>query len=159
MTNTRTIALGSDHAGFPLKEEIKKWLIDHGYKIEDYGTDSTKSVDYIEYVYKAAKSVSEKKVDLAIVFCGTGLGASYVANKVHGIRAALCQDEFSARLSREHNDANVLVLGGRVLAPQRAISLVKLWLETPFEGDRHQERINKIHQIENLECQDHKKPL
>lgn len=148
------VALGTDHGGFLLKEEIKKWLVNHNYEAVDFGTNSEESVDYVDYVYPAVCSVSEKKTDRAIVFCGTGLGASYVANKVAGIRAALCQDEFSTRLSRLHNDANVLVLGGRVLTPERAISLIEIWLTTPFEEGRHQERINKITKIEELE---HKK--
>ncbi|MGL4677683.1 MAG: ribose 5-phosphate isomerase B [Brevinema sp.] len=146
------IALGTDHAAYMLKEAIKKWLLEHQYKVLDFGTHSEDSVDYIDFVYPAAKSVVQHKSDLAIVLCGTGLGASYVANKTHGIRAALCQDEFSARLSRQHNNANVLVLGGRILASQRAISIVQEWLNTPFEGDRHQQRIDKIHQIERIEC-------
>lgn len=147
------IALGTDHGAFHLKEFIKKWLIDQQYEILDFGTYAEDSVDYIDYIYPAAKSVANKEADLGIVFCGTGLGASYVANKVHGIRAALCQDEFSARLAKQHNNANVLVLGGRILAPQRAISIVQEWLDNEFEGGRHQERIDKIHYIEQQECQ------
>lgn len=146
------IALGTDHAGYLLKEEVKKWLIANQYEVIDFGTNSEASVDYVDFVYPAAKSVSQKETDLAIVFCGTGLGACYVANKVHGIRAALCQDEFTAELSKLHNNANVLVLGGRVLAPQRTLNLVKVWLNTEFEGDRHQKRIDKIYEIELLEC-------
>ena len=150
--NGKKIALGSDHAAFPMKEEIKKWLTEQGYEVVDYGTNSEESVDYIDFIYPAAKSVAMKDTDSGIVFCGTGLGASYVANKVKGIRAALCQDEFSAKLSRQHNDANVLVLGGRILAPTRAISIVDLWLNTPFDGGRHQKRIDKISDIEKKEC-------
>ncbi|MGL4394019.1 MAG: ribose 5-phosphate isomerase B [Brevinema sp.] len=146
------IALGTDHGGFDLKEQVKNWLLEHGHSVEDFGTnDGLKSVDYIDYVYPASVAVADKKADRAIVFCGTGLGASYVANKVHGIRAALCDNEFCARLSREHNDANVLVLGGRVLTAERAMPIVKLWLETEFEGGRHQARIDKILEIEKTE--------
>ncbi len=150
------IALGTDHGGYLLKEEIKKWLIANQYEVIDFGTNSEDSVDYIDFVYPAAKSVSQNEADFAIVFCGTGLGASYVANKVQGIRAALCQDEFTAELSKLHNNANVLVLGGRILAPQRALNLVKVWLNTEFEGERHQKRIDKIHEIELFECKSHK---
>lgn len=149
----KKIALGTDHAAYSMKEIVKQWLLEHHYEVVDYGTYTEESVDYIDYVYPAAKSVINKDSDLAIVFCGTGLGASYVANKVHGVRAALCQDEFSAKLSRLHNNANVLVLGGRVLAPIRAINIIELWLNTPFEGERHQKRIDKIHTIENQECE------
>lgn len=150
--NSPIITLGSDHAGFLLKEEIKKWLLSHHYTVVDCGTHSTESVDYIDYVYPAVKKITEKEADFSIVICGTGLGASYVANKVHGIRAALCQDGFSAKLSRLHNNANVLALGGRVLAPAKAIDLVEIWLNTPFEGGRHEARIQKLHKIEENEC-------
>ncbi|MDK2818185.1 MAG: ribose 5-phosphate isomerase B [Spirochaetota bacterium] len=153
------IALGSDHAGYLLKEAIKTWLENNQYEVIDFGTNSEDSVDYIDFVYPAAKSVVKKEADFAIVLCGTGLGASYVANKVHGIRAALCQDEFSTELSKLHNNANVLVLGGRVLAPQRAINLMKTWLKTEFEGVRHQKRIDRIHEIELLESNTHKNDL
>jgi len=148
----KTIALGCDHGGFLLKEAIKLWLIQQEYIVLDFGTNSEESVDYIDYVYPAVKSVINKKSDSAIVLCGTGLGACYVANKVHGIRAALCQEEFSTKLSRQHNNANTLVLGGRILAPPRALSLVNLWLNTEFEGGRHEDRVQKIHQIEIKEC-------
>ncbi len=146
------ISLGTDHGGFTLKEVIKKWLLDHHYEVLDFGTNSEDSVDYPDYVYPAVQSVAQKESDLGIVFCGTGLGASYVANKVHGIRAALCQDEFTARLSKQHNNANVLVLGGRVVTEDRAIFIVQAWLDTEFESGRHQQRIDKIHLIENEEC-------
>lgn len=150
--NDPIITLGCDHAGFLLKEEIKKWLLSRHYTVVDCGTHSTENVDYIDYVYPAVKKITEKEADFSIVICGTGLGASYVANKVHGIRAALCQDEFSAKLSRLHNNANVLALGGRILAPAKAIDLVEIWLNTPFEGGRHEARIQKLHKIEEDEC-------
>lgn len=142
------ISLGSDHAAFPLKEAIKKWLTERGYEVLDCGAHSLGRVDYTDYIYPAAVKVRDGEADFGIVMCGTGLGACYTANKVHGIRAALCSEEFSARLSREHNDANVLVLGGRILAEERALALVKLWLETPFDGERHRQRIDKIREIE-----------
>ncbi|MGL4388066.1 MAG: ribose 5-phosphate isomerase B [Brevinema sp.] len=145
------IALGTDHAGFELKEQVKKWLIDHNYEIADCGTNSLDSVDYIDFAYAAASQVADHISDKAVIFCGTGLGSSYVANKVHGIRAALCENEYSARLSRQHNDANVLVLGGRVLTTERALAILEIWLNTSFDGGRHLDRINKISTIENIE--------
>ncbi len=148
----KKIAMASDHAAFGLKEFIKDYLLNHNYEVKDFGAYSEESVDYTDTVYPAVKSVVNGENDAAIVMCGTGLGACYTANKVHGIRAALCSEEFSARLSRQHNDANVLVLGGRILAPQRAVSIVEEWLNAEFEGGRHQERINKIAEIEKLEC-------
>ncbi|MGL5254434.1 MAG: ribose 5-phosphate isomerase B [Brevinema sp.] len=147
------ISMGSDHAAYPLKEAVKKWLLEHEYEVIDCGTNSDQSVDYADYIYPAAVKVRNKEVDFGIVMCGTGLGACYTANKVKGIRAALCHEEFSTRLSRQHNDANILVLAGRILAPQYAIGLVKLWLNTSFDGGRHAERIAKIHEIELKESQ------
>ncbi|MGL4562756.1 MAG: ribose 5-phosphate isomerase B [Brevinema sp.] len=149
------ISLGADHGGFELKEAVKKWLISRQFDVQDFGTHSTDSVDYIDFVYPATESVSNHESDKAIVFCGTGLGASYVANKVKGIRAALCDDEFTARLSRQHNDANVLVLGGRVLTSDKALAILEVWLTTPFEGGRHQARIDKITQIEEQQYKKH----
>lgn len=148
------ISMGTDHAAYPLKEAIKAWLIENNYEVIDCGTTSAdQSVDYTDFVYPAAVKVRDKEVDFGIVMCGTGLGACYTANKVHGVRAALCQEEFTTRLSRQHNDANVLVLAGRILAPQYAIELVKLWLNTPFDGGRHATRVTKIHEIELKESQ------
>ncbi|MGL4367869.1 MAG: ribose 5-phosphate isomerase B [Brevinemataceae bacterium] len=147
----KKIALGCDHGGYELKEKLKSWLEKNNYQVEDFGTFSEESVDYTDFIYPASKSVAMHNNDAAIVLCGTGLGAAYTANKVHGIRAALCQDEFSARLSRLHNNANVLVLGGRILAYERALSILETWLEAPFEGGRHQQRIDKISQIEKKE--------
>ncbi|MGL5720813.1 MAG: ribose 5-phosphate isomerase B [Brevinema sp.] len=148
------ISMGSDHAAYPLKEAIKVWLLANNYEVVDCGTTSPEqSVDYTDYIYPASVMVRDKEVDFGIVMCGTGLGACYTANKVHGIRAALCHEEFSTRLSRQHNNANVLVLAGRIIAPQYAIELVKLWLDTPFDGGRHDIRINKIHEIEAKESQ------
>lgn len=147
------IALGSDHASYPLKEAIKIWLQNNGYDVCDCGAFSTDSVDYTDYIYPASVKVRNNEVDFGIVMCGTGLGACYTANKVHGIRAALCNEEYSTELSRRHNNANVLVLGGRILAADRAIALVKLWLETPFDGGRHEQRIAKLKEIEIKESQ------
>ncbi len=142
------IALASDHAGFELKSEIKKRLIDDGYQVIDFGTDSKKSVDYPEFGLAGARAVIEKKADLAILLCGTGLGMSIMANKVKGIRAVTCNDLFSARLARSHNDANVLCLGGRLLGPDLAWEIVRTFLETPFAGGRHLRRVNEIKRLE-----------
>lgn len=147
------IALASDHTALSLKIDLINFLSDKGYDTFDFGTNSSDSVDYTDYVYPATKSVSLRENDFAIVMCGTGLGASYVANKIKGIRAALCQDEFSARLSREHNDANVLVMGAWIIPSKRACFLADLWLNTKFEGERHFQRLEKIREIEKKESQ------
>jgi ribose 5-phosphate isomerase B len=143
-----TIALASDHGGFELKEYIKSIL--DGYKILDLGTDSEVSVDYSDYGIKGGKAVASGKADMAILVCGTGIGISIAANKVCGVRAALCHNAEYAKLSREHNNANVLALGGRFLSKVEAKEIVEVWLSTPFAGDRHQKRINKIKEYE--EC-------
>lgn len=140
----KKIAIGSDHAGYELKEHIKNVLTGMGYEVLDVGTDSEASVDYPYFGFEVAKFVSEKKVDGGILFCGTGIGMSVVANKVKGIRAALVTDLFTAIQSRRHNDANILVLGGRILGKGIAEEIVKTWLETPFDGGRHEKRIQKI---------------
>jgi len=141
------IILAADHGGFELKEIIKDYLSEK-YEIEDLGTYSTSSVDYPDYGIKAGKAVINGVADKAIVFCGTGIGISIAANKVPGIRAALCHNVEYAKLSRQHNDANILALGGRFLSPQEAINIVEAWLNTDFEGDRHQKRLNKINVYE-----------
>lgn len=142
------IAISSDHGGFELKERIVKYLTKKGYEFEDLGTFNTDSVDYPDYGVKAAEGVAEGKYDKGIVLCGTGIGISIAANKVHGIRAALCTDCYMARMSRQHNDANVLALGGRVLGDELAIDIVETWLNTEFLGGRHKIRIDKIADIE-----------
>ena len=142
------IALGSDHGGFELKEEIISFLKDSGYEIKDFGTYSTDSCDYADYSLKVAESVVEKECDYGILICGTGIGISIAANKVPGIRAALCSDTFSAHATREHNDANILALGARVVGPGLALDIVKAFLTAEFEGDRHIKRIEKITAIE-----------
>ncbi|MBI9031995.1 ribose 5-phosphate isomerase B [bacterium] len=141
------IILAADHGGFDLKEIIKDYLSEK-YEIEDLGTYSTSSVDYPDYGIKAGEAVINGVADKAIVFCGTGIGISIAANKVPGIRAALCHNVEYAKLSRQHNDANILALGGRFLSPQEAINIVEAWLNTDFEGDRHQKRLNKINVYE-----------
>ncbi len=141
------IALGADHAGFELKEKIKKFLQDAGHEVLDLGCYSTESVDYPVYGAKVAKAVLQGEAERGILVCGTGLGMSMVANRFPGIRAALCHELFTARMSRLHNDANVLVLGGRVIGDVLALEMVKVFLETPFEGGRHLRRVNQIDEL------------
>jgi ribose 5-phosphate isomerase B len=148
------IALGSDHAGFLLKSEIAKHLADTGHEVKDVGTDSEEPVDYPGYCAAVGRAVSSDEVDFGIVMGGSGQGEQIAANKVHGVRAALCLDEFTARLARQHNDANVLSMGGRIVAPAFAFSIVDVFLATEFEGDRHTRRIRQIAQIEEEECSD-----
>ncbi|MDD4495620.1 MAG: ribose 5-phosphate isomerase B [Eubacteriales bacterium] len=145
-----TIALGSDHGGYQLKLQILKFLKDSGYKFHDFGVYSDeKRVDYAEYALVVAEAVKSGEYERGIVLCGTGIGISIAANKIPGIRAAVCTDTFMARMSREHNDANVLALGGRVIGAGLALDIVKIWLETEFSGDeRHVNRINKLKNIE-----------
>jgi len=145
------IALGSDHAGYPLKEELKAFLVEEGHDIEDHGTDSMDPVDYPPFCAAAARAVADGQADRAIVLGGSGQGEQIAANKVDGIRASLCHDLFLARLAREHNDANVLAMGARVVAPAYAREIVRLWLDTPFEGGRHLPRLEQIAQIERGE--------
>lgn len=145
------IAIGADHGGFELKESIKKHLEEIGrYEITDYGTYTSESVDYAAIAYKVGTSVTEEKI-LGILCCGTGIGISMAANKVKGVRAACCSDYFSAKLTRAHNDANILCLGGRVVGAGLANELVDVFLSTEFEGGRHQRRIDQISAIENGE--------
>lgn len=147
----KKIAIGSDHGGFKLKEEIKKYLLDKSYEVEDFGTYNEESCDYPDFAYPVANSVSEGKYDFGIVVCGTGIGVSIVANKVKGIRCALVSDCFSAKATREHNDSNVLALGARTLGEGLALEIVDIWLNTEFEGGRHKARIDKIKDIRNID--------
>jgi ribose 5-phosphate isomerase B len=142
------IAIGSDHAGFSLKEDILGLLPSLGMEVVDCGTDSTDSVDYPDFGKKVSMLVSSGEIERGILICGTGLGMSMVANKFPNVRASLCNDLFSAKMSRLHNDANILVLGGRVIGRDLAAEIVKVWLSTPFEGARHLKRIEKIRKIE-----------
>lgn len=142
------IGIGSDHGGFEMKEEIKKYLAGEGIDFVDFGTNSSDSVDYPDYGKSVADAVVGKEVDRGIVICGTGIGISIAANKVKGIRCALCSDSYSARMSREHNNANMLALGARVLGLGLALDIVGTWLKTEFEGGRHEIRVNKISDIE-----------
>ncbi len=141
------IGIGSDHGGFELKEIIKEHFSSDEIEFIDYGTYSTESVDYPDFGKKTAEAVVSGEVDRAIVICGTGIGISIAANKVKGIRCALCGDTFSARMSREHNDANVLALGARVLGVGLALEIVNTYLTSKFEGGRHQLRVEKLNDI------------
>lgn len=141
------IGIGSDHGGYELKEVIKEYLTSEGIELVDYGTNSLDSVDYPDFGKRVADAVLNKEVDRGILICGTGIGISITANRIKGIRCALCSDTFSARMSRLHNDANILALGGRVLGKGLALDIVKIFLETEFEGGRHERRINKIDEI------------
>jgi ribose 5-phosphate isomerase B len=138
------IAIASDHAGFSYKEQIKTVLIEQGHEVKDFGTHSAESVDYPDYIRPAAEAVAAGEFERGIVLGGSGNGEAMVANKVRGIRCALCWDVRSARLSREHNNANMLSLGERMLSIHEALEIVDLWLKTPFEGNRHERRIKKI---------------
>jgi ribose 5-phosphate isomerase B len=141
------IALAADHGGVELKEHIKAFLQEK-YEIVDLGTKGNESVNYPDYGIKAGEEVVAGNVDCAIIFCGTGIGISIAANKVKGIRAALCHNVEYAKLSREHNNANILSLGGRFTTTTEAEKIVTAWLETPFEGGRHQNRLNIINEYE-----------
>lgn len=142
--NKTPIIIGSDHAAFPLKEILKKFIAEQGIEIQDAGTFSQSSVNYPEYGIKVAKAVSNGEFKRGVLLCGTGLGMSMVANRFPHVRAALCNDLFSVKMSREHNDSNILVLGGRLIGEALAIELVKTWLETPFTGGRHQTRLDQF---------------
>ncbi len=147
-----TIALATDHGGFDLKEKLKVALEKWGYEVMDFGSFDHESVDYTDTVYPAAKAVANHDADLGIVFCGTGIGAAITANKVKGIRAALINDPAIAQLTREHNDSNVLAMGGRVIDEETMLKIVSRWLTTPFShAERHQRRIDKIKKIEEVE--------
>ena len=142
------IAIGADHAGFLLKQHLIKTLTDLGHDVDDHGTDSEESVDYPPICAAVGRAVASGAADRGIVLGGSGQGEQIAANKVDGVRAALCNDLYTARLSREHNDANVLSMGGRIVATGLADEILRLWLETPFEGGRHQRRIDQITELE-----------
>jgi ribose 5-phosphate isomerase B len=144
-----TIAIGCDHAGVELKKEIISLLHDLHIECIDYGTNGTESVDYPDFGEKVSEAVSSGKIEKGLLICGTGIGMSIVANKFHGVRASLCNGIFTARMSRLHNDANVLVLGGRVIGKDLAKEIVRTWVSTPFEGERHAKRLRKISLIED----------
>lgn len=142
------IAIGSDHGGYILKEEIKKWLAEKGYEYGDFGAHTADSCDYPDIAAPLAKAVAAGEYERGILVCGTGIGVSIAANKIPGIRAALCHDTFSARASREHNDANILTLGERVIGHGLALEIVGVWLGAVFAGGRHQKRVEKIDALE-----------
>ena len=142
------IAVGSDHRGFEAKQQIKAIIAQLGHESIDVGTNDSNPVDYPDPAYLAAKAVAEKRADRAILACGTGIGMSITANKIKGIRAALCHDELSAQISRHHNDANVLCLSGDLIGEVLLRKIVEVWLETDFSGGRHLRRIRKIAAIE-----------
>ena len=142
------IVVGSDHRGFEAKEVIKAIVTQLGHECIDVGTDSSDPVDYPDYAYVAAMAVAKNEADRAILICGTGIGTSITANKVKGIRAALCHDELSTQISRDHNDANVLCVSGELIGDVLMRKMVEVWLSTEFSGGRHQRRINKITAIE-----------
>ena len=138
------IAIASDHAGFKVKEELKKLLTSMGYEIKDFGTFSEESCDYPDFAFKAATAVSKGEAENGILICGTGIGMSIVANKIKGRRAALCWSKETAELSKKHNNANILCLGARVLSMEEIKEITKVWLSTNFEGGRHERRVRKI---------------
>lgn len=142
------IVVGSDHGGLRLKEEVICWLEKEGIDFVDIGTNSTDSVDYPDISAKAAKEITEGRCDKGVLLCGTGIGIGIAANKIHGIRAALCHDVYSAQKSREHNDANILTMGERVIGAGHAILVLSEWLKADFEGGRHQRRVEKIGELE-----------
>ena len=145
------ISIGSDHGGFAMKEHIKEYLTKQGHEVTDVGTYSTESCDYADFGYPAAKLLADGKVDRAIVICSTGIGISIAANKVKGVRCALCSEPFSAEMTRRHNDANCLAMGGIMIGTFMAERIVDTFLTTEFEGGRHSRRIGKIHAIEENE--------
>ena len=142
------VALGSDHGGYNIKEAVKEYLEEIEVEYKDFGTFSTDSVDYPDVAIPVAKSIANQEYDRGILICGTGIGMSITANKFSGVRAALCHDLFSAKATREHNDSNLLTMGERVIGQGLALEIVKLWLETEFNGGRHLRRVNKINEIE-----------
>jgi len=142
------IGIGADHAGYALKEKLKAWLAADGHRVIDHGTHSTESVDYPDYAVAVAEAVSSGRVERGVLVCGSGIGMAMAANKVAGVRAAVAGDPGVARLSRQHNDTNVLALGARLTAPLHALEVVQAWLATPFEGGRHARRVDKLAQLD-----------
>jgi len=142
------VAIGSDHRGYHLKEQIIAMLRTKGHEVEDAGPSATESVDYPDFAALVAKMVSQGAVDRGILICGTGIGMAIAANKFPGVRAAPCSDEVTAEISRRHNNLNVLCLSADMLSPRAVERMVEVWLSTPFEGGRHERRVEKIHQLE-----------
>ena len=142
------IAIASDHGGFDLKENIIAFLLKKGLEIDNLGAHSTDSVDYPDYGIKLAQAITDKKFVRGILICGTGVGMSIVVNRFPGIRGTLCSDVYTAKMCREHNDSNVLIMGGRVIGVSLAKEILDIWLNTEFEGGRHQRRLDKINEID-----------
>lgn len=145
------IAIGSDHAAYELKQHLVPWVTELGHDVDDHGTDSTESVDYPPIMAGVGRAVASGSVDRGIVLGGSGQGEQIAANKVRGVRAALCNDLFTAKMARAHNDANVLAIGARVVGQGLAEEIVKVWLSTPFDGGRHARRVEQIARIESEE--------
>ena len=143
--------MACDHGGLRLKNVLKEYLLDNGYEVEDFGTNSEDSCDYPDYAGKAAKAVASGACDKGVVVCGTGIGVSITTNKVNGIRCALCHDVFSAKATRAHNDSNMIAMGQRVIGEGLALEILKAWLSTEFEGGRHVQRIEKMMAYEGEE--------
>jgi len=146
------LALASDHAAFELKTIVSLYLAQRGIEFQDFGSSSGEAVDYVDTGSRAAESVVRGECGRAILFCGTGLGMAITANKFRGIRATPCWSEYTAEVSRSHNDSNCLCLGGRVLSAEEAVRIVEIWLKTPFEGGRHLRRVDKITALEERVC-------
>tara|TARA_B000000460_G_scaffold218572_1_gene169112 strand:- start:89 stop:544 length:456 start_codon:yes stop_codon:yes gene_type:complete len=144
----KKIAIASDHGGFDLKESIITCLLKKGWEVDNLGAPSTDSVDYPDYGIKVAKAIIDKKIVRGILICGTGVGMSIVVNRFPGIRGTLCSDVYTAKMCREHNDSNVLIMGGRVIGVSLAMEILDIWLNTEFEGGRHQRRLDKIKEID-----------
>ncbi len=142
------IAMGADHAGYLLKDRIRQYVTDRGHQVIDEGTNTSDSVDYPDYALKVAEDVAAGRAERGILVCGSGIGMAIAANKVPGIRAANISNVYEAQMSREHNNLNVLTLGGRILDETDAAHIVQIWLDTPFSGGRHSGRLEKIHEIE-----------
>ena len=142
------IAIGSDHTAFPFKQEIASYLISKGLEVRDFGTCGLERVDYCDFGFRVGEAVARGECEKGLLFCGTGVGISISANKVKGIRAVVCSEPYSAKLSREHNDTNILALGARVVGIELAKMIIDIWLESKFEGGRHADRVRKIAQYE-----------
>ena len=145
------IAIGNDHVAVEMKKEISSWLMEKGYEIVDVGTNSPERFHYPISGYKVARLVADKEVDAGILICGTGVGISLAANKVHGIRACVCSDPYTARLSKQHNNTNIIAFGARVIGIEMAKMIVEEWLNAEFEGGRHQTRVDMIMEIEETQ--------
>lgn len=143
------LAIGSDHAGYEMKEGIKKYLEEKGYEVKDYGTNSTESCDYPEFGEKVGRAVASGECEEGVLVCGTGIGISLAANKVKGIRAAVCSEPVSARLAKQHNNANIIAFGARIVGMEEAKGIVDAFLSAEFLGGRHEKRVNMISDIEN----------